>query len=395
MNLNWIVVLIVAARSAFGQCECSVLWTGLFANDETSGYDPIVYSQDTIKHLNAQGILRAANGEDLQVYCAQGFKYQTNTVLKIQRCGHDNNFGLIWSFLGCLRPQTALVRRNFKLSDCSIVDEEHWQISLEFGRIPRIKQILFDICFDRQTLSTSSVRYTQEVGSAAVFFQVQRPYDRWNIAQYGAFPIARAYTFRQQLFNLGSLVGPAYFAHNSLQRGHIATFAAGDFYYVRNASCEYINNIPQWATINLGNMHVVESTLARLAASLHTPLKIAHLNMGILRLDGKALYLLPQEQLVVVPQLVLKIFKHPETNRQLVAIVYNNPFLITAPSSFCEEIGATEPWWPQEAFRTGTSKDIINGYVFLCRFERTLLTHLYMNAAKANATYTSVLTSLT
>lgn len=386
-NTMWSYIILIYLQLTTTLALCSAPWTGLFANDISEGFEPLPLvvsdtSVFTLFSLSANGNLLLNEQEEIWFYCQFGLKEQPGVLLAKQVC-LNSRFIESWPSFLCKQPNENKVERDYEQTHCE-PNEEKWNIIVPLPNSQTHTEMI--LCFEREIKSTNKVSYTIYAASASVFYVAQRPYDRWSNEQYDNFLVAKAYTYRQQQWNLQTFFEGAehYWQNNALQRGHLATFNAGMYFLQRNATCEYVNNSPQWASVNMGNMMLAEKALANLAKITSTNLAIEHYNGVQLELPDSyggihKLALLPEVEspfgLVHVPEFMFKVFKEPINNMQLIAFVSNNPFERT-PGDICEDIGMQFTWWPYNSFHTGTDDDYRKGYTLLCKFNDILFQKL-------------------
>lgn len=340
---------------------CHVSWTGLYANDPIDGYEAWPFDQYSGKmyELTASGELYVAEGSAVLLLCQDG---RSSTQICVA-----NKFTLVWKETACTSPIVSSLATADNSRRC-FADEQYTSVYID---VQGYKTDLYELCFNAITMSTREVKYVVRAGATAVFYNLLRPYDRWDAKQYKQFPVAKAYTRKQQLLNIATSFegGLKYWTQHYLQRGHLCTFAAFPFFFERNATCEYANNSPQWESVNLGNVAKVEAVFAQVAAQ-NGHLEVVHIHYKQLKLKDDfgmehKIALLPRANLVEVPQYILKYARDPVVNIRFVFVVLNNPFLKSIPQAPCTP-QTNSVFWRPEYFRTNTDKDIIDGYTWLC-----------------------------
>lgn len=359
---------------------CLQMWTGLFPNNAHEGYEPLPIGEVDgdlfVIMLNKDGFLAAKNNDVFLFYCKSGFKNSPAEPIEQTRSQVCSNgtFLYPWSTFICKGPTDSVMRRSAYTSKCAS-SEEYWKTYITILDVP---YSVYGVCFDRSTLSTTSVYYKTHMGAIKTFYTENRPYDRWLDTQYGSFLVAKAYTIRQQYLNIAATIpnGLSYWTDNYLQRGHLVTFAVFDYFTFRNATCQYLNNSPQWASINQGNIRRVENILSALSSDLQHRIRIRSASLGQLVLSTDFPIALFRDtntslDLVKVPAYITKEFKHPVEQKVFIVYISNNPFLEqhnsppTLPFT-CDYVGDSYAWWPEHLFRTNVADDVWNGYTWLC-----------------------------
>lgn len=353
--LLWLFIFFGPASS------CYVTWTGLYANNIREGYEAIPFDElsGEIHEVTFAGKLHIAEGASVLMICQDGKKTRQICL--------NNKFLVGWRDTACNKPQqSAFV--TIHNSPLCFQNEQHISVFIDF---PEIRINLYKLCFNEKTMSTREVVYSVYMGATAVFYNIPRPTDRWAIEQYQQFLVPKAYTRKQQLLNIANSFsgGLEYWKQQSLQRGHLATFTAFPFFFERNATCEYVNNSPQWASVNMGNLAKVEYILEQTASQMGH-IEIVHINylqLELPDLEGNEhkIALLPEANLIEVPKYILKYATDPITMTRFVFVVLNNPFLQYTPTPPCPE-QTNSIFWRPELFRTHTHKDIQDGYTWLC-----------------------------
>lgn len=355
------------------QQYCALTWNRQFANKD-GNYEPVLTHSTQLAQLSANSQLLLEYGASLTAFCEAGHVSNPQQQSVVVTC-EQGHFVPALAQLACTAPasfdiapaEPLLVRQL-----CAETSALAVRVNSALGWAD-----VYYVCFDTTSKSAVKSFSLQRAAAYSMQYDVPRPYDRWSDAQYEHFLVPKAYTRRQQILAFSAVLDNyyEYLADNSLQRGHLNTFAAAAFFVQRNASCEYINNSPQWMTVNMGNLHAVETVLAALAFSTNTEMQIFTHSTGRLALPDSSGQLVPlslfmdaDQHLVDVPAYIFKRFSHPGESRTYVAYVLNNPFLTSVPAEpeDCNDVTATTEWWPSEVFRTNTVADIRDGYTWLC-----------------------------
>lgn len=363
------------AGSSCQQTACLQTWSGLFSN-LNNDFEPVLSSSARLTALEANAQLMLEEGASLTVFCEQGFT--SNVLVSTQQLScTDGHFVPALEQLRCNAASSSRVQQSEQvdiLKMCAVDQALVVQVNSALGW-----KDLYYTCYSRTTMTATKSLYWQMAAAQRLQYDVARPYDRWSVEQYGNFLVPKAYTRRQQIIAFAAVLDnyDYYFARNYLQRGHLSTFSAPAYFYSRNATCEYVNNSPQWMTVNMGNLHAAEVVLAQLAALSATDFQVFTHSTGRLQLPNSAGSMVPlslymeaggAEHLVDVPSYIMKRFTSPLDHRLYVVYVMNNPFLSTVPVEplGCNDRTDTALWWPTEVFRTGTVADIERGYTWLC-----------------------------
>lgn len=376
----------------YAQQNCVKYWPGIYKNSENEFEPAVSEGAEDLSELDKDAQIILAFGRRLVVYCYYGFSnpvYTSDTIY--QECLAGGFFLFDWLELSCIQAnptritelQVVAQRANYlSVLDADVFNQAFSCVSEDTGlQIEMLiaqgkwKAIYF-MCFNKINKSTSLSKGVLKRGANAAIYAIERPYDRWSEI-YGGFLIAKAYTKRQQILNMCTLLdncGDYWDGYQYLQRGHLFTFSWSDFYQLRNASCFYENNSPEWTTINMGNLQKVEIILAELARSSDSNIIVTTKTLYQQKLSDSnenliSNALLPRADppVVVVNQLIFKDFFYKTAKYR--AIVFNDPFTRDVRLEFqmCYmDMSAQTAWWPNHLFRTQTENDYINGYTYLC-----------------------------
>lgn len=117
-----------------------------------------------------------------------------------------------------------------------------------------------------------------------------------------------------------------------LSRGHLTPKA--DFIYgsQQDATFYFVNAIPQWNLLNIGNWKILENNLRKLASNRRIDLKIYTGTAEILSLphnfDKRPVQLfLDERKILPIPKFIWKVVYHEASGRGVAFVGVNNPFL--------------------------------------------------------------------
>lgn len=180
--------------------------------------------------------------------------------------------------------------------------------------------------------------------------------------------VAKSYTKKSQLARFKRIIGDKQHyidARNFVARGHAAPDRDFIFSTHRAASFCHVNVIPQFQSINNGNLKDVEGKTRILAILAQTILEIYTGTYGTLFLTndrgGKVPITLSDTDQIVVPKYVFKIVFHRSIHAAIVFITSNNPFMkLTEFKPFCKDVC-------KEA-KMSFSQDPRKGLTFCCEY---------------------------
>lgn len=234
-----------------------------------------------------------------------------------------------------------------------------------------------EICYDELEQITRYVRYELTPANVAYQRGVAQPgYLRGDF--YSGKDVNLYYGQAHQLETLSSLLGldASQYLDSSrdlyLARGPLA--ARQDFVHgsAQRATHFYVNAVPQWRSIGIGNWLAVEQSLRQFVADQGLNVSVHAGSWGIATLPNAAgeqtpIFLDAATEQLPVPSLVYRVVIDDKSRKGIVLVVVNNPHAslaeILQDYVVCEDVGAQLDWvdWQKT--------DIERGYSYACAVE--------------------------
>ncbi|XP_030238691.1 uncharacterized protein LOC108652332 isoform X1 [Drosophila navojoa] len=240
------------------------------------------------------------------------------------------------------------------------------------GMLPQL-----ELCYDESAQITRYARYELTPANVAYQQNVAQPgYLRAGF--YAGKDVNVLYSLSHQHEMLGETLGlnASQYLDSSrdlyLARGHLA--ARQDFVHgsAQRATHFYVNVVPQWRSITIGNWLAVERSLRQFVANEAINVSVHAGSWGVATLpnaEGKQtpIYLNADTQQLPVPRLVYRIVIDQESRRGIALVVANDPHAsldeILRDYVVCEDVGAQLDWLDWE------KANIEKGYAYACSVE--------------------------
>ncbi|XP_034481983.1 uncharacterized protein LOC117787545 isoform X2 [Drosophila innubila] len=240
------------------------------------------------------------------------------------------------------------------------------------GLLPQL-----ELCYDEKAQITRYARYELTPANVAYQRDVAQPgYLRGDF--YTGKDVNIYYGQAHQLEELSSILGldaSKYLDSTRdlyLARGQLA--ARQDFVHgsAQRATHFYVNAVPQWRSISIGNWLAVERSLRQFVADEALNVSIHAGSWGVSTLpnvEGKQtpIYLDADAEQLPVPRLVYRVVIDQLSRKGIVLVVTNNPHAslseILQDYVVCEDVGAQLDWLDWE------KTQLEQGYAYACSVE--------------------------
>ncbi|XP_043071251.1 uncharacterized protein LOC6571193 [Drosophila grimshawi] len=237
------------------------------------------------------------------------------------------------------------------------------------GMLPHL-----EICYDEQTQITRYVRYELTPANVAYQRNVAQPgYIRAGF--YSNKDVNMFYGQAHQHEVLSETLGmdASIYLDSSrdlyLTRGQLA--ARQDFVHgsEQRATHFYVNAVPQWRSITIGNWLAVERSLRQFVANEALNVSVHAGSWGVSTLPNAhgqqtEIYLDSSEKQLPVPRLVYRIVIDQVSRKGIALVVVNNPHASLAETLqdyvVCDDIGAKLNWLDWE------KTELMEGYSYAC-----------------------------
>ncbi|XP_016956249.1 uncharacterized protein LOC108028781 [Drosophila biarmipes] len=234
-----------------------------------------------------------------------------------------------------------------------------------------------ELCYDQQEQISRYARYELTPANVAYQKGVAQPgYLRGDF--YTGEDVNVLYGQSHQLEAFSSALGldaSQYFDGTRdlyLTRGQLA--ARLDFVHssAQRATHFYINAVPQWRSINVGNWLAVESSLRQFVADEALNVSVHAGSYDVSTLPNSQgvqtpLYLNAETKQLPVAKILYRIVIDQESQKGIVLIVVNNPHITLAQTLenyvICEDVGAQLDWLEWD------KSDLQKGYSYACSVE--------------------------
>ncbi|XP_017864155.1 PREDICTED: uncharacterized protein LOC108614509 [Drosophila arizonae] len=234
-----------------------------------------------------------------------------------------------------------------------------------------------ELCYDESAQITRYARYELTPANVAYQRNVAQPgYLRADF--YAGKDVSVVYSQSHQYEMLSETLGldASQYLDSSrdlyLTRGHLA--ARQDFVHgsAQRATHFYVNVVPQWRSITIGNWLAVERSLRQFVANEAINVSVHAGSWGVATLpnaEGKQtpIYLNADTQQLPVPRLVYRIVIDQESRKGIALVVANDPHAslgeILQDYVVCEDVGAQLDWLDWE------KANIEKGYAYACAVE--------------------------
>ncbi|EDW70793.2 uncharacterized protein Dvir_GJ13976 [Drosophila virilis] len=234
-----------------------------------------------------------------------------------------------------------------------------------------------ELCYDEQAQITPYARYELTPANVAYQRNVAQPgYLRADF--YAGKDVNVFYSQSHQLEALSDILGldASQYLDSSrdfyLTRGQLA--ARQDFVHgsAQRATHFYVNAVPQWRSINIGNWLAVERSLRQFVANEALNVSVHSGSWGVSTLPNAAgeqtpIYLDASAQQLPVPRLVYRIVIDQLSRKGIALVVANNPHAslaeILQDYVVCEDVGAQLDWLDWD------KAQLEKGYAYACSVE--------------------------
>ncbi|KAI8041756.1 uncharacterized protein LOC128257934 [Drosophila gunungcola] len=234
-----------------------------------------------------------------------------------------------------------------------------------------------ELCYDKQVQISRYARYELTPANVAYQRGVAQPgYLRGDF--YTGEDVNVLYGQSHQLAAFNTELGldaSKYFDSTKdlyLTRGQLA--ARLDFVHssAQRATHFYVNAVPQWRSINIGNWLAVETSLRQFVADEALNVSVHAGSFDVSTLPNSQgvqtpLYLNAETKQLPVPKILYRIVIDQESRKGIVLIVVNNPHITLAETLqdyvICEDLGAQLDWldWDKTSLQ--------EGYAYACSVE--------------------------
>ncbi|EDX10296.1 uncharacterized protein LOC6737883 [Drosophila simulans] len=234
-----------------------------------------------------------------------------------------------------------------------------------------------ELCYDQQEQISRYARYELTPGNVAYQKGVAQPgYLRGDF--YSGEDVNVLYGQSNQLDAFSTALGldaSQYFDSTKdlyLTRGQLA--ARLDFVHssAQRATHFYVNAVPQWRSINIGNWLAVESSLRQFVADEALNVSVHAGSYDISTLPNSQgvqtpLYLNAETKQLPVAKILYRIVIDQESRKGVVLIVVNNPHITLTETLedyvICEDVGAQIDWLDWD------KANLQKGYSYACSVE--------------------------
>jgi len=282
---------------------------------------------------------------------------------------HQSGSEVSLSSLGCSKNP----REQEEVLEDSYCGPQDQGLELDIGfQIGQNFSTVLQICHDPETEATHWVHHTLYGASldAKAPERGASNFKEGNVF-YKRISASALYTIRRQKQRFSNQFGAAKSKDvfsQGFDRGHLAPDA--DFVYEdwQETTYYYANIAPQWKDVNRGNWKAVETAVRELAEKRAEPLDIITGTLGILRVDGKEVWLGTEgkrkKKMIPVPKVLWKVVRDPSTGDSIVLVTLNNPHYkrVTKVQVFCPDVCEDAGW----AKVLDTRKEMEAGYTFCC-----------------------------
>ncbi|XP_023167674.2 uncharacterized protein LOC111597291 [Drosophila hydei] len=240
------------------------------------------------------------------------------------------------------------------------------------GLLPQL-----ELCYDENAQITRYARYELTPANVAYQRNVAQPgYLRADF--YAGRDVNVLYSLPHQYETLSEALGldASQYLDSSrdfyLTRGHLG--ARQDFVHgsAQRATHFYVNVVPQWRSITIGNWLALEQSLRQFVAHEALNVSVHAGSWGVATLpnaEGKQtpIYLDAHTEQLPVPRLVYRIVIDQQSRKGIALVVSNNPHAslaeILQDYVVCEDVGAQLDWLDWE------KTNIEKGYAYACAVE--------------------------
>ncbi|XP_062131544.1 uncharacterized protein LOC133842467 [Drosophila sulfurigaster albostrigata] len=240
------------------------------------------------------------------------------------------------------------------------------------GLLPQI-----ELCYDEQTQITRYARYELTPSNVAYQKDVAQPgYLRGDF--YQGKDVNVYYGLAHQQTALSELLGldASQYLDSSrdlyLARGQLA--ARQDFVHgsAQRATHFYVNAVPQWRSISIGNWLAVERSLRQFVADEALNVSVHAGSWGVSTLANAAgqqtpIYLDAEAEQLPVPRIVYRVVIDQQSRKGIVLVVVNNPHATLAEIQqdyvVCQDVGAQLDWLDWQ------KTQLLQGYSYACSVE--------------------------
>ncbi|KAH8370850.1 hypothetical protein KR093_005216, partial [Drosophila rubida] len=237
------------------------------------------------------------------------------------------------------------------------------------GLLPQL-----ELCYDELAQITRYARYELTPANVAYQRDVAQPgYLRGDF--YRGKDVNVYYGLAHQLTALGAQlqIDASQYLDSSrdlyLARGQLA--ARQDFVHgsAQRATHFYVNAVPQWRSINIGNWLAVERSLRQFVADESLNVSVHAGSWGVASLPNAAgqqtpIYLDAETEQLPVPRLVYRVVIDQLSRKGIVLVVVNNPHAslaeILQDYVVCEDVGAQLNWLDWQ------KTQLLQGYAYAC-----------------------------
>ncbi|XP_017081340.1 uncharacterized protein LOC108114738 [Drosophila eugracilis] len=234
-----------------------------------------------------------------------------------------------------------------------------------------------ELCYDQQEQISRYARYELTPANVAYQRGVAQPgYLRSDFYTGEDVNVLYGQSHQLEAFNTALGVDASQYFDSSkdlyLTRGQLA--ARLDFVHssAQRATHFYINAVPQWRSVNIGNWLAVETSLRQFVADEALNVSVHSGSYDVSTLPNSQgiqtpLYLNAETKQLPVAKILYRIVIDQESRKGIVLVVVNNPHITLAETLqdyvICEDIGAQLDWLDWD------KTDLQKGYSYACSVE--------------------------
>ncbi|KAH8270532.1 hypothetical protein KR018_011219 [Drosophila ironensis] len=337
---------------------------------------PLLTPQGALSWLlpNESGVYTVENGSSIDIYCTGALTSPFNRFTAVTaRCVGDQLFEAegekvaVRGFVCQSWPTYEAVRTGEPCEGGT--DLVHIGFDVAAGLLSHI-----EICYDQDEQISRYARYELTPANVAYQAGVAQPgYLRGDFYPGKDVNLLYSQSNQQEAFNAALGVDASQYFDSSrdlyLIRGQLA--GRNDFVHssAQRATHFYVNAVPQWRSVSIGNWLAVESSLREFVASESLNVSVYSGSWGTATLPNSEavqtpLYLNLESKQLPVPKVVYSLVIDQESRKGVVLVVVNNPHITLAEALsdyvICEDIGAALPWIDWDKANT------LKGYSYAC-----------------------------
>uniref|UniRef100_A0A336MTT0 CSON006568 protein n=1 Tax=Culicoides sonorensis TaxID=179676 RepID=A0A336MTT0_CULSO len=313
--------------------------------EEVKEAEPLILIPDKNEFLlpsDASGRILLKPSDTIELACTEGFKDNSSINFRKVTCVDgtkfmENNMQVDFKTLKCVKDSIHVANR---ISDKKCFNNATI-INIGFDIQKRFFKV-YEICFDEVLERTHYV--THEFTPGYKWFQNPRPDVKFiSTGFFNNTDVDKLYTRNVQRTTIAKILESEKYANFYVQndtdfflaRGHLA--ARSDFVFINNqrASFWFMNAAPQWQVFNNGNWRFIEEGIRDFVAEYNLEVDVFTGTYGTTTLLDEnnkehQIYLRFDENnngLIPVPKLYYKILVDRKSQKGIVLIGVNNPYL--------------------------------------------------------------------